>query len=114
MSKKKAGTHSKWRPVFYSIFYGTMVKIARKHGYALALHGSMTRDMDVIAIPWTENASPPLKVAEEISARVGIVAKGNAELHMGKHPHGRITYTIPTGEGGWLDLGFMPRRRKVS
>jgi hypothetical protein len=30
--------------------------IARENGYALAIHGSVTTDLDLIAVPWTETA----------------------------------------------------------
>ena len=30
--------------------------VAREMGYALALHGSMNRDMDLIAVPWVVGA----------------------------------------------------------
>jgi len=42
---------------FYACIYEMACKIARDHGYALAVHGSMGRDLDFIAIPWQEECS---------------------------------------------------------
>src|ERR1039457_6181828 len=39
---------------------------ARKHGYAIAVHGSLKRDIDLIAVPWVEHASTPRQLADAI------------------------------------------------
>ena len=31
-------------------------QIARKHGWAIGVHGSLKRDIDLIAVPWTWEA----------------------------------------------------------
>ena len=40
----------------YCCIYGELQRIAWENGYSLAVHGSMERDFDVVAIPWTEAA----------------------------------------------------------
>ena len=45
-------THAK--PSYYAIMFEPLKKIAIKYGYNLVLHGSLNRDMDLIAIPWIE------------------------------------------------------------
>lgn len=35
----------------YACMYQELAEICRAHGYALAIHGSMARDFDLIAIP---------------------------------------------------------------
>jgi len=49
-------------------------KIARDHGYAIGEHGSKERDLDLIAVPWTENAIDAKDlisvIAKEIDATV--------------------------------------------
>jgi hypothetical protein len=102
-------------PVMYAHFYGILIDIARAHGYALAVHGSFTRDMDLIAIPWIEKASAPLTVVIEMGEAIGRKAmKAHFDIKEEpiKKPHGRIVYTIPTGAGGYVDIGFMHRHRK--
>lgn len=46
---------SKPKPQFYSVVFAPLQDIAKEHGYNLVLHGSMNRDMDLIAIPWVNN-----------------------------------------------------------
>lgn len=39
---------------FYRGVIPAMKEAARTHGFALAVHGSLRRDLDVIAVPWVE------------------------------------------------------------
>lgn len=101
---------------WYALAYEKLDRIAWRHGYALALHGSMSRDLDLVAIPWTEDADEPDKL---IAAFVRfIVSKADVKLHKPKpvnKPHGRLAYVIPIGfEGGhYLDVSVMPRVRQT-
>ena len=45
-------------------------EVARRHGYAIGEHGSQRRDIDLIAVPWTEEAGEPIMLAEAIRAEV--------------------------------------------
>jgi hypothetical protein len=90
-------------------------RVAKRHGYALAVHGSMHRDLDLIAIPWIDKVSEPEVLVEAIRRAVnGIVGtdlKGNAPT---TKPHGRLSYLIFL-QGPWsryhayIDLSIMPR-----
>lgn len=86
----------------------------RNQGYAVAVHGSGVRDLDLIAVPWTEETPhTPLAVAEMIAAAIPGVITGKAE----KKPHGRVGFVIrPRWSFGfdmwYIDLSVMPRRRK--
>ena len=42
----------------YPAILPTLKGVAHEHGYAVAVHGSQARDLDVIAVPWVEGASP--------------------------------------------------------
>jgi hypothetical protein len=86
----------------------------RSQGYAVAVHGSWKRDLDLIAVPWTEETPhTPLAVAEMIAEAIPGVIQGKPE----KKPHGRIGFTIYPrvcwGFDRWyIDLSVMPRKRK--
>jgi len=43
------------KPGLYTIFYEFMKQIAESYGYNLIVHGSMNRDLDLIAIPWNDH-----------------------------------------------------------
>lgn len=90
----------------YACVYAGLAEIARDHGYAMACHGSMARDFDVICIPWVAQASDPDEVIEAIEARYAIRRIGTPD----RKEHGRIAYTMSFGFGDVaLDLSFMPR-----
>ena len=102
-----------------AIFY--MRVAARTKGYALATHGTLRRDIDVVAVPWTDEASS----AEEL-ARYITDALVNAEMSYStawevagpsreNKPLGRIGFSIPlkwkwhTGHAPYIDLSIAPR-----
>lgn len=70
---------------------------ARDHGYALAVHGSQMRDLDLIAVPWTAEASAPEVLVEAIRKAVngtysaGSQAGNDVVTHQ---PHGRLSWAI--------------------
>lgn len=82
---------------------------AAADGYAIAVHGSCSRDIDLIAVPWAESPLPVDRFVEHIVS----VAKehmGGACLHgdVGLKPHGRRAYTIVmSGSIPWIDLSVM-------
>jgi len=96
------------------------------HGYALAVHGSELRDLDLIAVPWHEDATTAEEVAEAIRAAVnGVFSVGTQTGEvMTERPHGRKSWAIhlrnvpallvdATGRGGrafapYIDLSVMP------
>lgn len=99
--------------------------IARHHGYAIAVHGSLSRDIDLVAVPWTDDAVPAEELVEVVRKAVGgfiCIAEGHSNagqdgyfIHPHDHspedrPHGRRTWVIQlVGRGTYLDLSVMPR-----
>lgn len=87
-------------------------EVARRKGYAVAVHGSLARDVDLLAVPWTPKAAS----AEQLVRAVFRVVKrleGLARLSSHeKKPHGRQAWTILVQSGTWLDLSVMPRRTR--
>lgn len=100
---------------WYVMAYTKLERIAWRYGYALALHGSMSRDLDLIAIPWTEDAESPDRLLAAFCRFIGDKAQVN--ITAGKpteKPHGRIGYVIPIGyEGHYLDLSIMPLKSSI-
>jgi hypothetical protein len=92
----------------YAAMYPTLAEIARLHGYALAIHGSLQRDFDLVAIPWVDDPQPsdPEVVVAAMEDRY--VIRRVADI--GIKPHGRIAYTLSIQWGDCAaDLSFMPR-----
>lgn len=96
--------NSTYAPVYCAI-YPALANVVRSHGYALAIHGSLSRDMDLICIPWVEKPSKPNIVVKDITKNFNIRLIGKPENKL----HNRIAYTISIGHGECaLDLSFMP------
>jgi hypothetical protein len=91
----------------YCALYPGLAKITRKHGYALAVHGTLGRDMDLICVPWIYEASPPEDVLNEITSTYALRLVGGPPEYK---EHGRLSYTISIGFGEcFIDISFMPR-----
>lgn len=112
------------RSDFYPNCYASMLPglrtRAQECGYALAVHGSMRRDFDLIAVPWTKEATDAPTLVEALRAEVGgflcekvhhdiLVAEGKPLQTPTLKPHGRMAWSIYLGGGPYLDLSVMPR-----
>lgn len=47
---------SAYRASIYAWMVPRLTEVARDCGYALGVHGSMHRDLDLIAVPWVDEA----------------------------------------------------------
>lgn len=89
-------------------------KVARNLGYAVGLHGTLARDFDLIAIPWTDDAVHPDTVAEAIKKVTGCVRWRVYRDQGAPKPHGRMVYCFDWDKQnhdnrGYIDLSVMPR-----
>jgi hypothetical protein len=92
-------------PAYIVGIYPKLAEIAKQHGYALALHGSLQRDLDLIAIPWTAEAVSPTELMSAILAAFDLEpTHKEPELK----PHGRLAWSIPLWWGAYIDLSVMP------
>lgn len=93
-------------PAYAAAMYPELAAIARRHGYALAVHGSLARDLDLVAIPWVEEAGDPDSLLDEITATFAVQRLRG----MGVKPHGRLAFTLCVGFGQCsIDLQFVAR-----
>jgi hypothetical protein len=89
----------------YACLYPQLAEITRKHGYALAAHGSLARDFDLVCIPWVEAPSKPADVVAEMITSFCITQVGEPTYKL----HDRLVYTLSLSFGEcFLDLSFMP------
>jgi hypothetical protein len=111
-------THAK--PSLYAFYFQVLKEIAVKYGYNLVLHGSMNRDLDLIAIPWQEEVKPHEAMIEEFCEVIGgklMFANGVERHHAPDQDwpiyqvthHGRMQYVINLNRKGkmindvWVD-----------
>ena len=103
-------------PIYMMMYQGLCV-IARKHGYALAVHGSMNCDLDVVAIPWVDKPSTAKELALALNSHVIMCGychkKGlDAEERATRKPHGRKAWKFHYKEDLSLDISVMPTKEK--
>lgn len=103
-------------PLGYVSMLPVLIRAAAAHGYALAIHGSLTRDLDLIAVPWTDEADGPEQLVQAIIEAAGgyLVERPKSDHFPGvrdpaQKPHGRLAWSIHLGGGPYLDLSVMPR-----
>ncbi len=97
-------------PGVYATLLPVLIPVARRHGYSLAVHGSMLRDFDLIAVPWTSTAKPAWRLAEAMRRKVrGFWKENDTNGSRSAKPHGRRCWSIHLGGGGYIDLSVMPR-----
>lgn len=111
-----AAKTKKDRKRHYQSLVPTIRRVARESGYAIGLHGSMTRDLDLIAAPWTKKAVSSETLALRIEKAVCKYRFIRSYKQLRKvvatykpKPHGRIAYVIMTGQRTYIDLSVLPR-----
>jgi hypothetical protein len=89
------------KPSLYSFYFEVIKEIGLKYGYNIVLHGSMCRDLDLIAIPWGETIGDKESMIDNISEAIGgsILMQNRSVNNIegdryGIKPHGRIVYII--------------------
>lgn len=110
---------SDYLPPLFGMYWLSMQRRARELGYCLALHGSMERDLDAVAIPWTDEAVGAEELFVALAERLGwnpehVIADPAVK------PHGRLAYSLwlfndakvkqETGQRAFfLDISILPR-----
>jgi hypothetical protein len=79
---------------------------AKQCGYAIAIHGSVQRDIDLIAVPWIVEAQRPDILVDKVKEAANGKIHGDWRLR----PHGRLVRIIDLGDEVYIDLSIMPRK----
>jgi dissimilatory sulfite reductase (desulfoviridin) alpha/beta subunit len=104
MSKTVDQLKPNYAPIYAAAMYPDLAKIFQEHGYALAVHGSLARDFDLVAIPWAEKVADPEAVIAAVQATFCVRIIGEPT----KKNHGRIAHTLSVGFGECaIDLSFI-------
>ena len=109
MVKTKDEINFNPKPRFYAVLLPKFVKAAAEMGYALAVHGSMGRDLDLVAVAWVKEAKPVDELVQELNKCIGETVWSPANLlSFELKPHNRLTYTLSIIGDWFIDLSIMP------
>ena len=120
------------RGPFFACLYPGLCDVARSRGYALAIHGTVVSDLDLIAVPWTPEAVPPVDLKNALLDHIGACGyrdllrnggNGLSEEHIDAivkrercfgpddselKPHGRLAWNLYLEAGSKVDLSVLP------
>ena len=92
--------------------------VARQYGYACVMHGSFTRDLDLLLVPWTEQARDNYdQLMKLIAQSCGLrFADGKEDVvystvNFTDKPHGRKScslYFPQFNDRRWIDISIVP------
>lgn len=98
--------------------------VAWQYGYACVAHGSCTRDLDLLLVPWTDQAhgndDQLLKLIADAGGlhfRDGVLPVWKATVDWSEKPHGRKACSLffeRANDRRWVDISVMPRVVKAS
>ena len=93
----------------YAVAFTVIRKVFSDYGYNVMLHGTATKDLDILAVPWVENCDKdPRAIVQHICELLKLTPLGP----IGVKPHGRRVWTLVMnkffGDPRYIDLGIMP------
>ena len=98
-------------PVYALGLYPKLAELFREYGYALAIHGSVSSDFDLIAVPWVEHAADPDNVIEAVTKKFAIELPDDGKPT--PKPHSRVAYKVHLSFADCaLDISFTTRTNK--
>jgi hypothetical protein len=84
---------------------------AKALGYAIGVHGSLERDIDLIAVPWTDTAHPPENLARGLRQVLSQLYPIGLEVPPSDahpRPHGRVCWSWWIRPWTYIDLAIFP------
>jgi hypothetical protein len=109
--KDKSEIKTNPKPMFYACILEELRKISFDCGYALAIHGTCSSDLDLIAVRWKVNYESPKYLVEQFLAEISHYSFAQEalinfsdvtqpELRFNNHHH----FTIPIYSDWFIDL----------
>ena len=93
------------RAVFYAAMWNDFRQAALDKGWALALHGSLANDMDIMAMPWTENAEPVLEMI--LALKKCFDNPRSIDVTETDMPNNRRVFTLSIWADFYLDVNII-------
>ena len=104
---------------FYLALMPGLRFVAERYGYALCVHGSLRRDIDLVAVPWCDHAPDPEFLVEALANAVKVIIGTARFREQDKNPelkpHGRKAWSIYLShrdDAPYIDISVMPPQTK--
>lgn len=108
MVKSREHVVSNGKASFYASIYDDLRIAAMTCGWALGLHGSLQNDMDIMAMPWTEEATPVEDMIKALSdCFTGNMWKDHHIIPHYDKPNNRVVYTMSIFSDWYLDINVI-------
>lgn len=102
------------KAAFYASIYPDLKEAALKCGWALGLHGSLANDMDIMAMPWTEQSVPVNELMKALSdCFTDNPFKDEHVIPFTEKPNGRVVYTMSIWADWYLDINIINVAKKT-
>ena len=103
--KNRESVTTNGRAVFYAAMWNDFRQAALDKGWALALHGSLANDMDIMAMAWIDRASHSLDMVNAI--RDCFDKPMEIGLSTTEMPNNRRVYTLSIWADFYLDINII-------
>lgn len=103
---------------YYHVLIRPLRHVAERCGYALAVHGSLRRDIDLVACPWRDSAIDAGSLVEHLRKTAEVIIgfcherKADVGRQPDKKPCGRLAWSFylrHDDEPPYLDISVMPK-----
>lgn len=84
---------------------GPLRTVCMELGYAVTVHGSLRRDIDLVAVPWIKGAAGRDTLLGAICQTFDAVPGCDGWR---ARPHGRMAHIVHLPSNTYLDLSVMP------
>ena len=88
------------KPQVYAFFFAALQEVAKELGYNLLIHGSMNRDMDLVAVPWIDDPADELTLIKALhKCLTGETYEYQEQYLYSRLPGGRNSYAFNLNRG---------------
>ena len=103
--KDREAVTTNGRAVFYAAMWNDFRQAALDKGWALALHGSLANDMDIMAMPWIEEAVSPLDMI--LALKKCFDKPKEIQVTITDMPNNRKVFTLSIWADFYLDINII-------
>ena len=106
MAKNREAVTCNGRAAFYAAMWDDIRQCAMDCCWAVALHGSLASDMDIMAMPWVEDAVSFYELCRRIKG-LFINNEFDWDIDYYSKPNKRIVASIPIWADFYLDISAI-------